>query len=408
MKVLESERRRNDALAGSSAAAEKNVDLKKYRKKKKHGRLLVKLVIVLLLLIAGIIVWVNAETIFEPLRGIASRIETKTSYSAGFPIELPGSSQFSLKKMGENFSLLTDTYLYAYDTSGAQMYALKHGYSNPRQVTNDKRVLLYDKSGNNFAVYSRSSLMFEKTTDDKIVYTAVGNDNLYAVVTESDRYANGLYIYDDGGNWKYTRKFADENIMQVCFVGDGESITVSTLSSSQGDIVTGFYKFSIKSTDNSIWKYSMSTNSLPCGMYSDKEKVIAVCDNSVISLSCEDGTLLGNYSYTGDLRHFDITADSTVLHYNDISTNKNMLVVLDSNSDPVSAVTTGAGTSCLCVDGSGIYVMDGIHFRAFDKELLNEKEAALANEGYTEFIKIGDSIFLLGYNTINKVVIAFK
>ncbi len=397
MKVLDTEK-----PVEKPVKADNSVNLTKYRKKKKFGKHLFKIIVILLGITAFILVWVNAETIFEPLRGVASRIETKTSYNVGFPIELPGSSDYSLKKMGENFMLLTDTYLYTYDTSGAQMYALKHGYSNPHQVTNDKRVLLYDKSGYKFAVYSKSSRLYEKTTDDKILYTSVGSENLYAVVTDSKRYSNVLYIYDDGGNWKYTRKFADENIMQVCFTGDGEHIAVSTISSAHGDIITNFYEFSIKSQEGSIWKYSTDSGSIPCGMFADRQNITAVCDNAVLSLTTITGELNGRYEYKGVLKHFDITADKCVLHYHDVSSNTNVLTVLNKKAEAVAAVTVRANTSCIRADEDGVCVLEGTHFVMFDGDLLDSTDMTLANEGYTEFVKIGRSIFMLGYDAINK------
>ena len=220
----------------------------------------------------------------------------------------------------ENFSLLTDTYLYAYDTSGAQNYALKHGYSHPEQTTNEKRILLYDKLAYNFALYSKSSLIYQKALEDKIVYASVGDDSLAAIVTQSKRYANILYIYDDGGNWLYTKKFADENVMQVCSEGDGEHIIVSTVSASQGDILTNFYRFSVKSAEDPLWKYTLRTGSLPCGLSADRDKVIAVCDNCILSLSTASGEQNGLYAYSGTLKNFHIGDDRVLVHYSDIST----------------------------------------------------------------------------------------
>ncbi|MBQ8411306.1 MAG: hypothetical protein IJX15_06235, partial [Ruminiclostridium sp.] len=137
----------------------KNINLTQYRNSKKFRTNLLKLVLILILIGGLVYVWVNADKIFEPLRGIASKIETRTSNSIGFPITLPGSAGYSFEPFGENFSLLTDTYLYTYQTTGEQIYALRHGYSNPSQVSSDRRILLYDKASYNFALYNKTSLI---------------------------------------------------------------------------------------------------------------------------------------------------------------------------------------------------------------------------------------------------------
>ncbi|MDE7233474.1 MAG: hypothetical protein K2N29_00250, partial [Ruminiclostridium sp.] len=89
----------------------KTVNLTGYRKKKSRTKRLIKLSLTLVGVAAFLYVWINADRIFEPLRGIASKIETRTSNEVGFPITLPGSAGYSFERFGENFSLLTDTYL---------------------------------------------------------------------------------------------------------------------------------------------------------------------------------------------------------------------------------------------------------------------------------------------------------
>ena len=384
----------------------KNVDLGKVRKKNKHSKHLVQLIIILVVITLIAVVWINADTIFEPLRGIASKIETKTTLSVGYPIELTGSGNNSIMRFGSNFSLLNDTYLYTYDSSGAQLYALKHGYSHPQQATSEKRIMLFDKAGTNFSVYSKSSLIYQNSVEDKIVYSSIGNDGLAAIVTESKRYSNVLYIYDDGGNWKYTKKFADENVMSVCSVGDGNHIVVATLSASHGDIITNFYKFSIFSTENHIWKCTLRSGSLPCGMFADNDNVIAVCDNSVISIDSRSGELNNSYAYSGQLRHFYINGDIALLQYNDISANRNVLTVFNNKAEATAQTIVSAAASCVYSDADGIYVLDGARLKVFDTGLINENVIHVTDDDYTDFVKIGNDVIMLGYETVNSVSVA--
>ena len=380
-----------------------NVDLGKVRKKKKQAKHLAQLIAILIIAILVAVVWINADTIFEPLRGIASKIDNKTTLKVGFPVELTGSGDYSIMRFGNNFSLLTDTYLYTYDTSGAQLYALKHGYSHPEQTTSEKRIMLFDKSGNNFAVYSKSSLMYQNSVEDKIVYSSIGNDGLAAVVTDSKRYSNVLYVYDDGGNWKYTKKFADENVIQVSMVGDGNHLVVATLSAQHGDIITNFYKFSITSTEDCVWKRTIRSGSLPCGMYADNDNVVAVCDNCVVSIDCRSGELNASYPYSGQLKNLYVCGDTTLVHYNDISANRNVLTAFSNKAEPTAQVNVSAAASCVYSDADGIYVLDGAKLKVFDTDLINENDIHVTDDDYTSFVKIGNDVIMLGYDTVNMV-----
>ena len=379
----------------------KKTNLTKLRKNAKTRKNVFKLVIVLICVIAIGIVWTNADTIFEPLRGIASKIDTRTSTAVGFPVTLPGSAGYSFEQFGENFSLLTDTYLYTYKTTGEQIYALRHGYSNPAQITTNRRILLYDKASYSFALYNKTSLIYEKTVEDKILFGALSDDDMAAIVTNSTRYSNILYIYDSSGNWKYTKKFADENVMQVSFTGDGEHIIVSTVSVDSGEIVTSFYKYSIRSDSGYKWKYSFRNNSLPCGLYANGSKVISVCDNTAVLLDCSDGTLIGQYNFGGELRDFEISPEFTAIYYNDISTNRNTIVSLDGALTPVSSVNAGANAQKILLNNDTVYVLDGMQIKLFRTTMLTADTPASLGEDYSDFIKIADSVYLLGYDTVN-------
>ncbi len=408
MKIPEKEKR-NVELAASAKAAEsskkettaRKTNLSQLRKNAKNRKTLLKLLAVLAFLILFAAVWMNADTIFEPLRGIASKIETRTSTSVGFPVSLPGSAGYSFEKFGENFSLLTDTYLYTYRTTGEQIYALRHGYSNPAQITTDRRILLYDKASYSFALYNKTSLIYEKTVEDKILFGALSNDDMAVIVTNSPRYSNILYVYDSGGNWKYTKKFADENVMQVAFTEDGEHIIVSTISVDSGEIVTSLYKYSIRSDEGYKWKYSFRGNSMPCGLYADLYKVTCICDNSAVMVSCSDGSLINEYNFGGNLRDFVISSDFTAIYYNHASTNLNTIVSLDGALNPVATVNAGANAQKILLSNDIVYVLDGMQIKTFSSTLLESTDSIALSEDCSDFIKIADSVYLLGYDTVN-------
>ena len=70
-------------------------DVTLYRKKKKRAKLIRNLIILLVIVAAAVPIWIFRDTIFEPLRGIASKIPTTTTDSTGYPIDLSGRSDYS-------------------------------------------------------------------------------------------------------------------------------------------------------------------------------------------------------------------------------------------------------------------------------------------------------------------------
>ena len=84
MKVHESEVEKNTDIG----------DIEKYKKKQRYKKLIKFLIIVLVLSVGVALVVINREVIFEPLRGIFSKVTTTTDDEAGFPVNMPSSKDY--------------------------------------------------------------------------------------------------------------------------------------------------------------------------------------------------------------------------------------------------------------------------------------------------------------------------
>ncbi len=376
-------------------------DIIAYRKKRKQRNNIIKLLSIGLVLVGIALIWTNAGTIFEPLRGIASKIDTRTTEDVGFPVNLPGSASYSFADFGDNFLLLTDTYLYTYTTGGGQIYALKHGYTNAVQRANDKRILLYDKSSYDFSLYNRTSRIYDQTVDDKIVYGALSSGDLCAIVTTSPKYSNLVKVFDGSGNWKYTRKFVDENVMQVEFTEDEKSIIVTTIGVQSGDIVCNVYKFSIDGSESEVWKYSLVSNSIPCAIDAKGKNITVLCDNICFTLNESDGSLMGSYAFSGTLICPVLEESFTAILVNNISTSSTVLLTLDDEMNVMGSISVPSNTVDIVADGSVVYALEGEDAVSYDRNL-NETGRVKLKEEYSAFLKIGGDYYLLGYDKVEK------
>lgn len=378
----------------------KTSDLMAYRKKRKRKMLYVRLGIAILILGAVVIIASNFSAIVEPLRGIASRIETKTSDDVGFPIKLPGSASYSFDSFGDNFLLLTDTYLYTFGTNGGQNYALRHGYSNPTQCSNSKRILLYDKDYNDFSLYSKTSTIYSNRVDEKIVFASIGSNEAAAIVTNSDRYSNIIYIYDGNGEWKYTRKFIDENVMNVEFSNDERNIYVCTISVENGEIFSTIYKYDITSESEAIWKYKVLKSSIPVKMNVQNGKVCVIYDNYAISINDNDGSLAGNKEFQGTIQCCDFSDSFMGIIYVDSAANKKVLTVINDNMTSSYARVVTPNIDRIIADGNNFFIVETGILNGYNSNAEPIIEKKLRDE-YVSFVKIGNSVLFLGYDSVD-------
>ena len=387
-------------MVATSDQKKQPADLMEYRKRRKQRRLITKLVIVLLIFTVILIIAANFSSIIEPLRGFASRIDTKTSDEVGFPIKLPGSASYSFDSFGDSFLLLTDTYLYTFGMNGGQNYALRHGYSNPTQCSNSKRILLYDKDYNAFSLYSKTSLIYSGSVEEKIVFASLGSSEAAAIVTNSDRYSNIIYIYNGKGEWRYTRKFIDENVMNVRFSSEERYIYVSTIGVEKGEIYSAIYKYDTTNESDAIWSYRLSNSSIPLDMYIKGGRVHAVYDNYVVSLSETDGSVIGEREIIGTVRCCDFSDSFDAVVYNDTSTNRNVLAVFDNEMDLISTKVVNPNIDRVIVDGNNVFIVESGTLYGYNSEAEAIVEKPL-KEDYVSFIKIGSSVLLLSYNSVD-------
>ena len=388
-------------MSEDNNSVNKTADLEEYRKKVKQRKLLVKLIIVLALLLGFFILVLNLSDILDSLKGIASKIDTKTSNDVGYPIKLSGSASYAFEDFGENFSLLSDTYLYTYNLDGGQNYALKHSYSKPVHCANSKRILLYDKDYNDFSLYSKTRLIYKGSVEEKIVFGTISNKETVAIVTNSDKYSNNVYIYNGNGEWKYTRKFLNENVMNVGFSSDDRYIYVVTLGAENGDIYSTVYKYDTTNESEAVWSYKLTRASIPLKVMVKKNRVCVIYDNYALSLNEADGSLQGEKEFQGTVTCFD-NSDSVIgLIYYDSSSNKDVLMSFDYDMNNIASIVVDLSVNKLITDGSTMYIIQSGKITGYNSEMKVTAEKQVTDD-CVSFVKIGSSFLLLGSNSIEK------
>lgn len=382
---------------------EKNSDINDvslYRKKKKKAKRIRTLIILLVIVAALIPVWIYRDTIFEPLRGIASRIQTTTTESAGYPISLTGRSDYTFCSMNDSFALLSDTYLYSYNENGGQNFALQHGYVHPMAVSNSKRVMIYDKGGHDFSLFNKTSEIYKGSIEDEVIVSVfLSNSEHTAVVTSGGRYSNVIYVYDGSGKWLYTQRFIDDNVMQVAFSDDNRYIYVTRVTSDNGDIVTKLSKYDISGDGTELWSQTIS-DCVSLALSVNSNILTVTGDSEILTYNSDSGELIGNYSYQGTIENFDTSTPQKVFVIDDYTDDGKKLILLNEKCEITASVAVTADVKRIRVGDNTITVMTESDMTQYDYSLESVKKTLLT-DSYSDFIKVGGSILLMGYDSLD-------
>lgn len=374
---------------------EKN-DINKYREKKIRRKKAFRLVVFVLIVLVIILIIANWRTVFAPFEGIG----LKTG-KGGFPVSLPGSTQYYLGEMGEYFYLLTDTYIYTYNKDGAETAGVQHQFQNPASVSNDRRIMVYDKNGKSFKMYSRTGEVFSSSVEDVIVFGQIGNSERCAVVTTSTRYSNYLYVFNADGRQIFRWASPDEKIMGVCFGNGDNSVYVSVIGEKNGQLRGSIVKFDLSNLTAEAWRTSIG-ETVTYSLKLTSDGVYVVTGSGTVLLSEQTGEITAAGNFTMPINAIPDPDGIRAVIFRDSASNKETVVTYDETLQPINSITPEEDITACDVSGGRLYLLVGNRLIVYDKSLKETRSYEIDDE-YSNVKIINGCAYLLGYNTVQRV-----
>lgn len=369
-------------------------DINKFRKKTKRRSLYLKLGVALLVVLVVILIAANWDRLISPFKDAALEVG-----SGGFPVALPGSTEYVMDELGENFYLMTDTYLYTYNSDGANIASIQHGFQNPVSDSNSRRVMIYDRNGKGFKFYSRAAEVYSNVLDDTIVFGSIGSGERCAVVTTSSRYSNYLYVFNGEGRQIFRWASPENKIMQVCFSeGDG-SIFVSVIGEKGGELRLSVMRFDLDNAESAIWT-TETGSSVTYSLQYTPEGIYVVTEDGALLLDSESGEIKARNSFTKSVYGIPETDGLRAVIFNDSGFNGETVVAYNEELTAEFSLTPDRITA-FDVSGGRLYLLTGNRLKVYDSSLMGIKEYEL-DDVYADLIVIGSDAYLLGYNSVQR------
>lgn len=370
-------------------------DINKYREDKLRRKALIKLIVFVIAAAALIVVVLNWRGILAPLKNIGLK-----SNGGGFPVDLSRSAKYEIGKLGENFYLLTDTYLYTYNEDGAELSGKQHGLQKPMCSSNDKRALVYDRSGKDVKEYSKSAEVFSKSFEDSIVFAEMGTDERCAVVTTASRYSNYLYVLNLEGRQIFRWASPDEMIMQVCFDDGDKSIYVSVVGEKNGALNSSVLRFEISETTKSeTWRASIG-GSVSYSLQKCADGVYAVTSEGAFLINDKTGDLIASNEYSKEIVGIAKSSGVHVTLFRDPVSNGVVATAYSETLEPTAAAAL-ENSADFDVESGRFYALCGNKLTVYDAALEEITSFDLDDE-YSDIIIIGKYAYLLGYNKVQR------
>lgn len=377
-----------------SAVSERN-NINKFRKKRAARKLWLNLGILTLIVLVMILVVINWSRIIAPLKDAALDVG-----KGGFPVDLPGSTDYVLDGLGDNFCLLTDTYFYTYNSDGAMIANVQHGMQNPELCTNSRRALIYDRKGRELQLYSRTGEVFSTSVEDTIDFAEISNDERCAVVTKSTKYSNCLYIFNGEGKQIFRWASPAYLIDRVEFSDDDNSIYAAVCGAQNGELQYYVMRFDLDNADGSIWQTYVGEHMVFSLEYAD-DGIFVVTAGGAELLDSNSGEAAAQTTFLKNVAQIP-GGDIRALLLQDSSGN-NVLTVYGEGMEASAAVTLSDVTKVVYAGGS-LYVLTDSELTKYDQQL-NVTGSYELDDVYSDITIIGSSAYLLCFNTVQRLAL---
>ena len=135
--------------------------------------------------------------------------------------------------------------------TGKKLNSIQSGYARPALAAGKTRFVLYNRSGNELRVESRTQNLYTKQLENSIFLCAMSDNGTLAVVTEDQTSMAKLLVYSPSMeqqlSWSMTSN--DGTPLRMAFSSDSRKLAAAAVTVSGGQVMTNLYLINLASGD---------------------------------------------------------------------------------------------------------------------------------------------------------------
>ena len=170
---------------------------------------------------------------------------------AGWPQQTGVSEVTQVESLTGSFVELGKEGCVVYSRSGKKLNGIQSGYARPALAAGKNRFVLYNRSGNELRVESRTQNLYTKQLENSIFLCAMADNGNLAVVTEDVSAMAELLIYNSNMeqvlSWSMSSN--DGTPLRMAFSPDGRKLAAAAVTAGGGQMMTNLYLVNLASGD---------------------------------------------------------------------------------------------------------------------------------------------------------------
>lgn len=278
---------------------------------------------------------------------------------AGWPVKTGIPEILQAEPLAGGFVLLGQQDAGVWSAGGTQLRTVQHGYARPAISAGNTRFCLYGRSGYELRVEGRTGTLYKRTFEQPILLAEMSNGGSVAVVTQSDRFAAELSVWDGSMEFRYGWNPTDTEgtPVRVAFARDNKRLAVACLVAQGGSLQTNLYFLDIRSDE--VTASSAVSGQILQLHWLSTERVLAVCSGSAVVLDAATGQQTAVYSYGGEsLGSASVSGQNCALLFSpEASDSPARLVVLDPDMQLLGEASVPAPAAGVVCTRTAAYVL---------------------------------------------------
>ena len=171
--------------------------------------------------------------------------------ASGWPQQTGITDPDAVISMSNSFVEMGGDSCAVYSLNGTRLNSIQSGYARPAIAAGKNRFVLYNRSGNELRVESRTQNLYTKTMDSTIYLCAVANAGQVAVVTDDPDSVARLTVYNSAMeqalSWNLTSEQGTP--LRMAFSPDSRRLAAAAVTASGGQFTANIYTLNLSQGD---------------------------------------------------------------------------------------------------------------------------------------------------------------
>ena len=208
---------------------------------------------VLLVLLTAVVLFATgiAGSSVAALKDLTDTARIALLPGSGWPQQTGVAELEQMAPLTGSFVELGDEGCVVWSRTGKKLNSIQSGYARPAIAAGKTRFVLYNRSGNELRVESRTQNLYTKTLDSSIYLCAVADAGQVAVATDDTDSVAKLTVYSSAMeqvlSWNLTS--AEGTPLRMAFSPDSRRIAVAAVTANGGQLTTNLYVLALAQGD---------------------------------------------------------------------------------------------------------------------------------------------------------------